>query len=231
MGAIYLIRHAQASFGKAEYDALSDTGRIQAGVLARYLNRHIQPHMMISGQMQRHRDTAHALFELAENQTLPSIIIDRGFDEFDHVDVLQQYDERYRDQAVFRDYLQQHENPRRAFEQLFSASITRWVGGEHDHHYRESWPQFRIRVIKAVENLLSTLPRSQNVLVFTSGGPISVVCQWLLNLGKAETFTINANLANGGITRLLYSGDRVSLSYLNNYSHFERVDPAMVTFR
>ena len=61
MTAIYLIRHGQASFGKAEYDCLSELGQKQATHLGASLKaRAILFDKVIIGGMQRHQQTATA---------------------------------------------------------------------------------------------------------------------------------------------------------------------------
>jgi len=59
MGAIYLLRHGQASFGSANYDQLSPTGHAQAQALGAALRtRGVTPDHVVCGTMQRHVDTA-----------------------------------------------------------------------------------------------------------------------------------------------------------------------------
>lgn len=228
MGAIYLIRHAQASFGAANYDALSERGHTQARILGEHLYRHEKPDHLFSGAMLRHRDTAKGYMGVSQSSDLR---IDPGFNEYNHEDILRVYDDRFRKRESIQDFLRAQENPRKAFERVFKASVKQWLSGEHDAIYQESWPQFSRRVVAAMEALLASLRPSQCVFIFTSGGPISVICQWVLGLGLKETFAINENLVNGGLTRLLYSRTRLSISYLNNYSHFETLDASMVTYR
>ena len=61
MSTIYLVRHGQASFGAADYDVLSERGQQQARVLGDAFAR-AKPrlHAVVSGDMQRHRQTARA---------------------------------------------------------------------------------------------------------------------------------------------------------------------------
>ena len=59
MGAVYLVRHGQASFGKADYDALSETGFEQARVLGESLRARLpRPDALFTGSLRRHRETA-----------------------------------------------------------------------------------------------------------------------------------------------------------------------------
>lgn len=58
MVEIILIRHAQASFGAADYDVLSDLGHEQARALGRALKRQgVEPDKVFTGAQRRHRET------------------------------------------------------------------------------------------------------------------------------------------------------------------------------
>ena len=51
MRLIYLVRHGQASFGKRDYDALSELGHEQSRLLGRALAvREIVPDVVIRGE-------------------------------------------------------------------------------------------------------------------------------------------------------------------------------------
>ena len=59
MGAIYLVRHGQASFGAADYDALSPRGFEQSTVVGvELLRREVSFSRAVSGTLARQRDTA-----------------------------------------------------------------------------------------------------------------------------------------------------------------------------
>ena len=59
MGQILLVRHGQASFGAADYDALSPLGFEQSRLLGAALaHRTISVDAVVHGTMRRHRETA-----------------------------------------------------------------------------------------------------------------------------------------------------------------------------
>ena len=59
MPTIYLIRHAQASFGRSDYDRLSPQGEQQSVVLGKALaERGLKPTLVVAGAMRRHAQTA-----------------------------------------------------------------------------------------------------------------------------------------------------------------------------
>src|SRR6478609_7058286 len=81
MGAVYVVRHGQASFGAADYDRLSPAGARQAGLLGDFLKaRGIRPTTVVSGGLRRQRETALHLARAAEWSAPPSV--DPRWDEF-----------------------------------------------------------------------------------------------------------------------------------------------------
>jgi broad specificity phosphatase PhoE len=78
MGSILLVRHGQASFGAADYDALSELGVEQARRTGEALeDRRFD--LVIAGAMRRHAQTAEAFGATPE--------IDTAWNEYDHLDV------------------------------------------------------------------------------------------------------------------------------------------------
>lgn len=230
MGAIYLIRHGQASFGAADYDRLSELGVRQAELLGRALRARL-PSVASAwcGSMQRHRQTAEAC--LAAFGGSPPPTVDAGWDEYDHDEVIAVFEPRFADRAALGSELGRHDDPARAFQRIFAAAVARWVEGAHDADYRESWPQFRRRVADALARLARALGKGETALVFTSGGPIAAVAGELVGVPPARQPQLAWTLANGGITKLVCRGDVVHLSTLNEHSHFEGADGRLVTYR
>ena len=57
MSAIYLIRHGQASFGKADYDQLSAKGISQSELLGKFWQSMPVPNKVFTGDLLRHEQT------------------------------------------------------------------------------------------------------------------------------------------------------------------------------
>jgi broad specificity phosphatase PhoE len=110
--------------------------------------------------------------------------------------------------------------------------MARWVGGEHETEYRESWSAFRERCRAALTRLTENAGASQRIIVFTSGGTIATLCQMVLGMTDAQVMQLNWSLVNSAVTKLLYQPGRVGISYLNNYAHLEWLGEAhAVTYR
>jgi broad specificity phosphatase PhoE len=232
MSTIFLIRHGQASFGAADYDALSPLGFEQARVLgetfAARLDRD-RPLGIYAGDMRRHRETAAACLAALPHASAPAI--HPGFNEYDHEQVIDCFEPRYRDRAVMQAELRAAADPRRAFQQMFEAAIARWTGGEFDADYRESWSAFRARCAAALQHVAEATPRDGVALVFTSGGTITALCQSIMDLTTPAAFRLNWTLANAGVTKLLSGAGPLRLSTLNEHGHFEGARAALLTYR
>jgi broad specificity phosphatase PhoE len=229
MGQIYLVRHGQASFGSSNYDQLSELGLEQARLLGDWFAQSGKKFdRVIAGSMQRHRQTAQAcLSAMPDAMGTPEWHTEAGFNEFDHHDVLLNYRPEFGDPGAVKDFLDAAPRAAHDFQELFRAAMVRWMGGSHDAHYQESWPDFRRRCVTSLEHLIdSAVRKSETALVFTSGGTIATVCQHVLGLGDRQTADVNEALVNCGITKLLYRPGRLSLSYLNSHAHLERLNQA-----
>jgi broad specificity phosphatase PhoE len=230
VGAIYLVRHGQASFGKTEYDELSELGVEQSRLLGGALRARLpQVDAVFCGTQRRHRQTADACLRAYGYAQTPAEIAD--WNEYDHNEIVERYEPRYVDrQAMFAE-LSKTGNLRRAFQEMFTKAVERWVSGQHDNDYRESWPVFRARCTRALDHIVQTLGGSKTALVFTSGGPISAISQTLLNILDAYAFRINWTLVNCGATKVIYSERGKYLLTLNEHAHFEGERRELISYR
>ena len=111
------------------------------------------------------------------------------------------------------------------------CSAVRPASGTAAASSNESWAGFCARVDNALLKLRESMQKSQTVVVFTSGGPITAVVQQLLQLRDERAFRLNWTLANAAITKLIVSDSRMHLSSLNDHAHFEGVHPDLITYR
>lgn len=231
MSTILLIRHGQASFGEDDYDKLSALGIEQSRRLGLALRQRLAGRDALhvyAGAMRRHRETASACLEVMQQALQPRAI--EGFNEFDHEDLIHRHAPHYVDRARLQRELREAADPARAFQQLFEGAMRRWVGGEFDADYTESWPMFQARCAQALERVVADTPRDGVALVFTSGGPISSTCLRLLGLSALDGLRINWSLANASVTKLIAGGSGLSLSTLNDHAHLEG-EPDLLTYR
>lgn len=234
MGTIYLVRHGQASFDSADYDHLSDLGRIQAAQLGAWFKaRNIRLHGFFSGSMNRHLQTAQAFAGTYGAGGEP--VQHAGLNEYDHEAILQALIGQYSDSDAFEKQVMGNADPRKAFQQIFEKAIARWVSGEHDADYPESWAMFKTRAMAALGSVTAQAMQlrkasvsenaankhSSSVVVFTSGGPITAIVQNLLQIPDSTAFNMNWMITNCSITKLLFGQRGISLSSFNEQAHFE----------
>ena len=223
MASVYLIRHGQASFGHENYDQLSELGQQQATHLGQVLASRLPKFDAVClGTMLRHRQTAiNCLngFEHAFEQAEP--IFDEGWNEYDHQDILRQYRPEFTTSKSMMEYIANQANPKKAFEEAFNGAIDRWIAGQHDHQYVESWTGFTTRVHRALQSTLANNFDKKRIAVFTSGGPISLVTQHLLGVPEEKIMQMNWTLLNCGVTKVVAAGTRLFIASLNEHTHFE----------
>lgn len=232
MIALYLVRHAQASFGAEDYDRLSPLGLEQARVLGDALRRRLPGvDAVFSGSLRRHRQTAEAcLAAMGIAGATPRVF--SGLDEIDHHELLVPLDPRYADRAALvGDVGSRGGDARRAFQTLFADAFERWIGGAHDGDYTVTWSTFRRRSDAALEEILRALPPSSTAVAFTSGGPITAMCAGLLGVPSSHVPRIAWALVNAGITKVLHGPAGTTLSTVNDHGHLEGEGRRLVTYR
>ncbi len=219
MATIYLIRHGQASFHAEDYDKLSELGIEQAAFVGRAMAyQKVVPDAVYRGSLLRHQETAeYSLPEYGEGLELHVM---PEWNEYDHREILARYDERLATPASSKELLGSHPNPMEAFKRAIVSAMDRWMSGDHDHEYTESWAQFNSRVFAGLEAVRQA--EHQASVVYTSGGPISLITCKLLGLPLTDLMKINWMLVNGGITKLITRGKtrELALSSLNEHSVF-----------
>ncbi len=233
MGRILLVRHAQASFGADDYDCLSEHGIAQAACLGRWLSRcNRKLDVLVTGAMRRHAQTAEATIAAMTPELRPpqAAIVDAGFDEYDADHVVQCAWPEFSQPAAMRKHLAAHENPRREFQRLFASAMLRWGSGGQDGDYRETWSAFRARCLAALDRAVLAAD-GRDIVVFTSGGPISAICAHLLQMPTERAFELNYVLANTGVTGLSAGRNGLTLRYINNHAHLDESGAPEVTYR
>jgi broad specificity phosphatase PhoE len=219
MSQVLLVRHGQASWGAEDYDVLSDTGAEQARVLGRaFAARGLVPELVVHGSMRRQRETARFVAEAAGWDL--AVDEDPGWDEMNHHEVLARQPHSFAGDQPTR-----HE-----FQAWFEAATTRWVGGDHDHEYDESFPAFGDRVEASVDRLTSRLPDSAIAVVVTSGGPIARLAAGLLGGGADLHSRLAPVVVNASVTKVVVGSRGSTLVSFNDHSHLEAGD-GLLTYR
>ena len=220
---IYLVRHGQASFDAENYDQLSELGIEQAQLVGKSLaKQNVVPDAIFQGSMHRHHQTAlHSLPGYACDADVTTLA---QWNEYDHREILAKYDERLATPKSTKAYITSQPQPMKFFQELFVAAIARWTSGKYDDDYHETWQVFRARVLEGLE--LVQRSGHKSVVVYSSGGPISLVSSLLLGLPLEDFMRINWTLVNGSITKLISSHgtNQLMLSSLNEHTIFSELD-------
>ncbi len=220
MATIYLIRHGQASFGAHDYDSLSELGQEQSKLVGQALKQKLaRPGYVIGGDMLRHKQTLATAMEAGENSFAAEF--DPGWNEYDHQAILGALDHRLATPATMRPYLMEFDDPKRAFADLFEQAIRRWIQGDNNSDYPESWTAFSARVEQALSNLSGRMGSAETAFVFTSGGPISWILCKLMGMDPSRFLQLNWTLVNTGITKIVISRQRCFVSCMNEHVHLE----------
>lgn len=244
MAQIYLVRHGQASFGSQNYDQLSDLGSEQARHLGRWwAARDLSVSRVVTGKLQRHLQTARAciaeMHGISEQELdTDSWHSDFGFNEYNHHEVLARHVPAFDDPAEVKHFLMNTPNGKQAFQDIFAQAIARWMSGAFDQEYAETWQTFRQRCVAALERQISHPEPAKNIVIFTSGGTISALCQHVLGFPDARFAELNWSLVNSAVTRFhLQPAEstekpaRLALAYLNNFSHLEHANqPEIISY-
>jgi broad specificity phosphatase PhoE len=199
VGQIVLVRHGQASYGAADYDVLSPLGERQAACTGELL-ADLRPDAVLHGAMKRQRRTAEVMADAAGWRAVPTL--DDGWDEMDHLAVLDAQPKHF-----------EGEPDERQFQAWFERATARWLSGEHDGDYRESWPVFSERVLGALDRI-----GDGTTVVATSGGPVAVVVATLLE-SPAAYRRIAPVTVNAAVTRLVTGSRGRTLVSFNEHTH------------
>lgn len=237
MGEITFIRHGQASFGRGDYDVLSETGREQAALLARYLaDNGMRYDSVFCGTLNRHRDTADPIADHLKSTgslAVPGITYADGLNEYHSEEIIHHYMPIViAEDRSLAPLLEKIYTDRKSFQIIFERIIAKWVAGEEQSDGVEGWAAFRLRVDEAVRSIKNNSGRDGHVLVISSGGVISATVQIATGISPFEAMRLGWGLVNCSLTRFKYGSSGLILHSFNSYSHFENNDSRkLITYR
>ena len=231
MAVIHLVRHGQASFGKEDYDQLSDLGRTQALLLGEWLRKiKRRPMKIVTGSLRRHEQTRDALLDGFQAGNIEQSN-DEAFNEMDHIAIIHAYRPELEEPEVMKQWLADQTQPIPAYFKLFTEAMKRWLlQGENREEYQESWPEFKQRSMNAFNRVANSLKPDDEAVVVTSGGPIAMIALQLMNMRDSDFSLLNRQVINTSITSIDCRNEQKTLHQFNNYAHLEIVaDKNIVT--
>jgi broad specificity phosphatase PhoE len=222
LSTVYLIRHAQGSFGSEDYDVLSERGHEQVAALADGLRARGagSPARVVSGSLRRQRDTAVALGV--------DVAVDPRWNEYDDRDILQHHGEL---PAGLERRPGDPPLSSREFQGILNGALGAWIAAGAGGRCSETWPAFRARALEALEELAESLGSGDTALVVSSGGVIGALTACLLGLPDSALIAFNHVSINTGITKLAVGRNGITVISVNEHGHLERSDGSLVTYR
>jgi broad specificity phosphatase PhoE len=212
---VAIVRHGQASFGAADYDALSAVGEEQSSLVGVELRRRgLREPEVVAGTLRRQRHTA-SLLMAAAGYPGPCGT-DKRWDEFDHLALLSRYVDPARVEPTRQDS--------RAFQRLLDEALEAWTrdGG---------WAAFTADALAALQDVAEAAPQGRDAVVVSSGGVIGALAAGLLGAPAATGIALNRVAVNGAITLVAVGGRGAHLLTFNDHAHFTGPRRELLTYR
>jgi broad specificity phosphatase PhoE len=212
MGTVYLVRHGQASFGADDYDQLSGLGQRQSERLGAYwAERGQRFDAVITGSLKRHAQTWAGIAAGAGLDLQP--LIWPGLDEYDSLAVIR---------TIHAAPLKKPDTPElyRHHFRLLHDGLAQWMAGTVSPQGMPSYTEF-VRGVTSALDLVRAEHVGKNVLIVSSGGPISTAVGQVLNLSPERTIDLNMRIRNSAVTEFEFSARRHALLTYNTLPHLD----------
>jgi broad specificity phosphatase PhoE len=216
MGNLYLVRHGQASFGAADYDKLSELGHHQSVRLGEYFAaKGTRFDAVLTGTLKRHAETWAGIQEGSGLDLQPELW--PGLNEFDSAAVIA---------AIHPDPLAPTDTPEmyKYHFRLLRDGLTQWMNGVVSPKGMPSYPEFVLGVTSALDHVRKQ--HTGNVLIVSSGGPISTAIGHILGTLPEKTIELNMQIRNSAVTELLFTPKRHLLLTFNSLAHLDGAEYA-----
>ncbi len=216
MGNLYLVRHGQASFGAADYDKLSELGHRQSVRLGQYLaTKGVRFDAVLTGTLTRHAETWAGIAQGAGLDLAP--VLWPGLNEYDADAVIA---------AIHPGPLQPPNTPElyKLHFRLLRDGLTQWMNGVLSPKGMPSYDAFVQGVTSALDHVRKH--HSGNVLMVSSGGPISTAIGHILGTVPEKTIELNMQIRNSAVTEFLFTPKRHLLLTFNSLAHLDGAEYA-----
>jgi broad specificity phosphatase PhoE len=222
---VLLVRHAQASFGAADYDVLSPLGREQTAALAAALRRRsLNVTRIAAGSARRQRETAEPI---AAGCGL-EIETDPRWNEYETDEVLAHH---AKEAVSLEGTGEGGEITSRDFQLVLDDALAEWVEAGATTAAAQTWPEFLASRVAALEDFAAGLGGGETGIAFTSGGVLGAIGAHLLG-AHADLFPrLNKVAVNSGITKLVVGRGGTSLIAFNEHGHLDEAGSRLLTYR
>lgn len=216
MGTLYLVRHGQASIGADDYDQLSDLGHRQCVRLGEYFRaKGRRFDAVLTGTLKRH---AQSLAGIAEGmQWSPEPLRLAGLDEYDSHAVIATVHAPPLVRADSKESVRHHFN-------LLRDGLRRWMDGSAAPLGMPSYVDFVAGVNAALDHVRTH--HDGDVLIVSSGGPISCAVGQILGTSPEATIELNRRIRNSSVTEFAFNPKRHMLVTYNTLPHLDSAEHA-----
>ncbi len=221
MGTLYLVRHGQASFGAANYDQLSALGQQQSVRLGEYFaQKGLQFEAALSGTLRRQTQTLAGI--LAGSGQAVEALQWPGLNEYDSAAVIA---------AIHPEPLPKADSPEayRHHFRVLRDGLTQWMNGVVSPKGMPSYTDFVHGITSALDHVRKN--HDGNVLLVSSGGPISTAVGHILGTTPEMTIELNLRIRNSSVTEFVFNPKRHTLITYNTLPHLDAAQYAdWITF-
>ncbi len=221
-----MVRHAQASFGAADYDRLSELGQRQSRRLGEYFARKgLRFDAVISGTLRRHLETLDCIKQGmgSEAATMGEAMLRPGLNEYDSAAVIAAIHPLALPQPTSAETYRQH-------FRLLRDGLAQWMAGVVSPVGMPSYKDFVTGVTAALDEVRAQY-HGRNVLLVSSGGPISTAVGRVLGTSPETTIELNLRIRNSSVTEFVFTPKRHMLLTYNTLPHLEQPgDAAWITY-
>lgn len=211
MGTLYLVRHGQASFGADDYDVLSPLGHQQARRLGEYFKtKGIMFDAALTGTLQRQISTLAGICEGMVAR--PEILQWPGLNEYDSHAVIATVHSAKLEKPTTPEQYRHH-------FRLLKDGLKQWMNGVVSPRGMPSYSDFVLGVTSALDHVRKT--HDGNVLLVSSGGPISTAVGHILGCSPEATIELNLRIRNASVTEFAFTPKRHMLVTYNTLPHLD----------
>ncbi len=214
MGHLYMVRHGQASFGAADYDNLSELGRKQARRLGEYFRENDQSFdVVFTGTLRRHGQTWAGIADGLQAATSVPVIERSGLNEYDPAAIIK---------AIHPEPLVHPTTPEdiRNHFRLLRDGLSAWMQGASAPQGMSTYREFLAGVTNAMDEIRND-HFGKNVLIASSGGPISTAVGHILGTPPEGTIDLNLRIRNSSVSEIVFTPRRHSLVTYNTLPHLD----------
>ncbi|WP_295851915.1 histidine phosphatase family protein [uncultured Xylophilus sp.] len=212
MGTLYLVRHGQASFGADDYDRLSPLGHRQAERLGAYFReRGVAFGAAFTGTLRRHAETFEGIARGMGGGAAPAPSALPGLNEYDSAAVIAAFHTDPLPPADTSDGYRHH-------FRLLREGLGHWMDGRTAPAGMPTHAVFVEGVVAALDAVRGC---QGDVLLVSSGGPISTAVGHVLGTPAATVIELNLRIRNTAVTEFVFNPKRHSLLSFNTLPHLD----------